>query len=64
MLTDKNNKKYSNEHPKGKKPTEEKNIKVAKYERSEELKKARKKALERYKGKLTTEEMFSRGLFK
>ena len=31
MLTN-GNKKYSNEHPKGKKPTEEKNIKVAKYE--------------------------------
>jgi ribosomal protein S30 len=30
MLTDKNNKKYSNEHPKGKKPTEEENIKLAK----------------------------------
>jgi len=31
MLTN-GNKKYSNEHPRGKKPTEEKNIKVAKYE--------------------------------
>ena len=30
MLTDKNNKNYSNEHPKGKKPTEEENIKLAK----------------------------------
>ena len=29
MLTN-GNKKYSNEHPKGKKPTEEENIKVAK----------------------------------
>ena len=31
MLTDKNSKKYSNEHPRGKKPTEEKNIKVVSY---------------------------------
>jgi hypothetical protein len=32
--------------------------------RDDEREKARKRALERYKGKLTTEEMFSRGLFK
>ena len=31
---------------------------------SEELKEAKKKALERAKGKLTTEEMLSRGLIK
>ena len=36
MLTN-GNKKYSNEHPKGKKPTEEKNIKVASYKPGKQL---------------------------
>ena len=36
MLTN-GNKKYSNEHPKGKKPTEEKNIKVASYRPGKQL---------------------------
>ena len=30
MLSDKNNKNYSNQHPKGKKPKKKENIKIAK----------------------------------